>query len=225
MNKIKYSCIYKIINPSGNIYIGQTSDIETRLKTYKYKRCLSQPAIYNSIIKYGWENHTFIILKEGFYSIELLNRLEIYYIKFYNSFNDGLNCTEGGEGIRGYKHSNSTILKLRELAINRSEEVRNNMRISRLNWLKTNPSPSTGRKYSKETIDKMKKNSLGLFGKDNPKSKKVIDTSNGIIYDSLVDLCNTLNLNIHTVGRYLRKTLPNKTTFLYLEEYDRINQS
>lgn len=89
--------IYKITNPKGNIYIGKTINISNRIKDYKYLKCKAQPKIYNSIRKYGWENHKFeIILKT-----DNLEIAEIKLIEYYNSFNKGLNLTFGGDGAKG----------------------------------------------------------------------------------------------------------------------------
>ncbi len=72
--------IYKITNPRGNVYVGQSIDIFKRwdyykkIKKGKYKKCLS-------ILKYGANNHRFEILTEC--SINELGQLETLYKKFY----------------------------------------------------------------------------------------------------------------------------------------------
>jgi group I intron endonuclease len=96
--------IYKIINPKNKIYIGQSTNINIRFNSYKkLQRCNQQKKLYNSLKKYGPENHIFEILEEC--SLEQLNEREIYWIKFFDSFKKGLNLTEGGEGVKGYKRS------------------------------------------------------------------------------------------------------------------------
>ena len=42
-----------------------------------------------------------------------LNEKEIYYINKYNSMNNGYNLCEGGNGIRGYRHTKEEIEKMR----------------------------------------------------------------------------------------------------------------
>ena len=71
--------IYKITNPKGKIYIGQSINIEKRKKRYEkhIKHMSSQPKIYNSILKYGWEQHVFEIIEEC--PIDNLVDKEIYY--------------------------------------------------------------------------------------------------------------------------------------------------
>ena len=86
--------IYKITNPKGKIYIGQTKNVVKRQYAYKSLHCKRQIKLYNSINKYGWDNHIFEILEIT--SIENKNYKEKEYISKFNSFNDGLNLTEGG---------------------------------------------------------------------------------------------------------------------------------
>jgi group I intron endonuclease len=55
--------IYKITNPKGKVYIGQSTNIEERMKHYINKNGKRQPKIFYSIKKYGWENHIFTNIK------------------------------------------------------------------------------------------------------------------------------------------------------------------
>jgi group I intron endonuclease len=90
--------IYKITSPSNKIYIGQSIEIEIRWKRdYRTLRCKTQIKLYNSLKKYGWENHIFEVIEEC--SIDLLNEKELYWGNYYNTLNDGLNCKLGeGKG-------------------------------------------------------------------------------------------------------------------------------
>jgi len=56
--------IYKITNPKGKIYIGQSINIKRRFNEYKRLNCSQQPKIYNSLLKYGSDNHKFEIIEE-----------------------------------------------------------------------------------------------------------------------------------------------------------------
>jgi len=90
--------VYKITSPSGKIYIGQSINVERRLKTYKYYNCKKQVKLYNSLKKYGFENHTIEIIKDNIKCMTALNFYEELYIKKYNTFNteNGLNLRSGG---------------------------------------------------------------------------------------------------------------------------------
>jgi group I intron endonuclease len=71
--------IYKITNPKGKIYVGQSVNIDERKLQYKNLNAgvEKQPKIYNSIKKYGWENHIFEILEEC--SLDQLDEKEVYW--------------------------------------------------------------------------------------------------------------------------------------------------
>lgn len=122
--------IYKITNPSGNIYIGQTRNPADRFKYYRLGHCKKQTKIYRSIQKYGWENHITEIIETIDYDKEKLNELEKFYIKKYNSFDTsiGLNLTAGGNiGMLPA----ATRAQIRKLQIGRktSEETKEKLRI------------------------------------------------------------------------------------------------
>lgn len=57
--------IYKITSLSDRIYIGQSTNINKRLNSYKSSLCNSkkQTRLYNSFKKYGVKNHSFEILE------------------------------------------------------------------------------------------------------------------------------------------------------------------
>jgi len=78
------SGIYKITNPKGKTYIGKTINLVRRKNAYKGLFCNKQPKIYNSLKKYGWEQHKFEIIEEC--SIEdLINKEISYKIEFINN--------------------------------------------------------------------------------------------------------------------------------------------
>lgn len=91
--------IYKILSPTGKIYIGQSVNLIHRTRRYSYNGCHAQPRIDNSIKKYGWDKHKLEIIEEC--SIEQLNEREIYWGTFYDVLGkNGLNCIVGkGRGI------------------------------------------------------------------------------------------------------------------------------
>jgi group I intron endonuclease len=81
--------IYKITSPTNKIYIGQSINIEARKRIYRYNTSYKNsvgPKIYNSLSKYGWENHIHEIIEEC--SLEQLNEKETYWKQYYlNYFN------------------------------------------------------------------------------------------------------------------------------------------
>lgn len=102
--------IYKITNPKGKVYIGQSIDIDKRFYQYgkKRKECIGIK-ILNSLIKYGIENHSFHVLEEC--EINVLDQKEIYWINYYNSIEKGLNIELGGNGGPRSKETKEKIRK------------------------------------------------------------------------------------------------------------------
>jgi group I intron endonuclease len=89
--------IYKIENPSGKIYIGKTTDMNTRMNKYRYLNCNNQKRLHSSLLKYGWNAHTVDVIDTVLIFDDNLDILERYYINHYDSYHKGLNCTLGGE--------------------------------------------------------------------------------------------------------------------------------
>jgi group I intron endonuclease len=77
--------IYKITNPSNKVYIGQSLRIEVRLNQYKSANCRNQRHLHSSILKHGWENHSFQVIHTLPDDVdqEVLNAYEIYYWQQY----------------------------------------------------------------------------------------------------------------------------------------------
>lgn len=96
---INLGYIYKITNQLNNkVYIGQTNrTIQDRWNQHiaDSKRLDKQTYLYKAFNKYGIKN--FIIEEIIEASPDKLNELEIYYIKQYDSYNNGYNMTLGGD--------------------------------------------------------------------------------------------------------------------------------
>ena len=89
--------IYKITNDiTGKVYIGQSVNIFRRWKQHQ-EHCL-----HYELSKEDWhidlynnpQNYSFKVIEVC--QKEELDTKEIYWIDYYNSFNDGLNKTSGG---------------------------------------------------------------------------------------------------------------------------------
>jgi group I intron endonuclease len=82
--------IYRITNPKGEVYIGQSRKVEKRIKYYNsINSSIGQVKLYNSFLTYGIENHKFDIIEEC--DVLDLNIRERYWQDFYNSVTNGLN--------------------------------------------------------------------------------------------------------------------------------------
>lgn len=101
--------IYKIISPSGRIYIGSSCNIQRRFRQYKNGNVKTQTALWNSFKKYGVDNHIFEVVEECTKN-NLLKR-ETYYGIFYNVLSGGLNCKLPKSGEKFISVSSKTRKK------------------------------------------------------------------------------------------------------------------
>ncbi len=101
--------IYKISNKINNkVYIGKTLyTIERRwlqhLTNAKTREDLSHLPLYAAIRKYGIKNFQ-ISEVEQINDYNKLSEREIYWITYYNSYNNGYNATRGGDGSLLYDY-------------------------------------------------------------------------------------------------------------------------
>ena len=94
---MKICGIYKVTNPNGGVYIGQSINITRRWNEYsKLKGCGGNTRLLNSLKKYGFKKHKYEIVHQC--DSEQLNELEIFYIGLFHCFNTehGLNLHSGG---------------------------------------------------------------------------------------------------------------------------------
>ena len=88
--------IYKIINPKGKVYVGQSKNIHRRILSHKNLNTSKCVLVYNSIRKYGVDNHKFEVIEEC--KLEELNERELYWTSYYNALHPyGLVLKAGGE--------------------------------------------------------------------------------------------------------------------------------
>lgn len=106
--------IYKATNKiNGMSYIGQTIySLNNRISRHKCDSLNNRDNMYfhRAIRKYGIDNFDWDIIDKAD-NIDELNRLEIYYIGWYDTYNNGYNLTLGGKSNVGYKHSEESKRK------------------------------------------------------------------------------------------------------------------
>lgn len=156
--------IYKITNPQGKIYIGQTQDWVKRMRDYKNGKQLKQYLINRSILKYGWENHKVELLQ--YFQLSEVDDAEIKFIKDYNSYYknnlNGLNMTYGGIApMRGKLGEDNP-----RFGAKATEEARKNMSLAQIGKKRSKEAilkgalTRTGKKASFESIAKRVEKSL-----------------------------------------------------------------
>ena len=115
-------------NRNGKQYVGKHIGTETNY--------FSGGIIPNKVAKkYGKEIFTKIILEENIIDENILCIKEKYYIEKYNTFNNGYNLSEGGDGGGSWINKKTKEEKERISNIKREKNL--------------------GRKFSKETLEKM----------------------------------------------------------------------
>lgn len=200
--------IYKYISPSGKIYIGQTTSEKRRMKEHISKSNNPKSSDYNTpfhraIRKYGINSFIYSIeqtitapnkkaLKET------LDYWEIFYIKLYDCrAPKGYNCTIGGDGVLGFKHSETTKARMKNshTGVKRSEETKKKMRA----W-------QIGKKLSNETKLKISK---AHTGKKRPNTyRKCSAYKNGILvatFESVKQAAKMIGTSQPNISKALSK--------------------
>ena len=119
--------IYKITNLiNGNAYIGQSKNIDFRIKTHFRKAFILESdeynkALYKAIRLHGIESFSVEILEElPEATRKYLNIRESYWIDYYDTYNTGYNETLGGDGVSGAlgeRHHNHKLSEADVIAI------------------------------------------------------------------------------------------------------------
>jgi group I intron endonuclease len=150
--------IYKITSPSEKSYIGQSKNIHYRFHIYRILHCKNQTKLYNSLKKYGPENHIFEIIEEC--SLDQLDEREIYWINYFNSTSKGLNLKEGGCFGKHSEETKNKISKTKKgTIINKS-------------WALNISNGRKGLKHSNETKDKIKQSNTNKIVSEETKLKQ-----------------------------------------------------
>lgn len=203
--------IYKITSPSNCVYIGQSVNIEARKKHYKKLDCKSQPRIYNSIKKYGWEAHRFEVICEC--DRDELNRLEKYYVELYQSFNSkyGLNLKEGGDS-RG-KLSEESIEKIRRARRLQSPPTLGKFyAVKKKKVIRPRGIAWIGKKHTAESRAKQSLSKIGNVCHN----KKVIKVETGEIFESVTQAAHSIGIDMKSLSQRIRLGIKKTPIFRYV---------
>lgn len=175
------TCIYRITSPTNKVYIGQTRNVKDRFRRYKSLLCKNQTIIYNSLLKYGIDQHSFSIIQEldNNISQEELNKLECFFINYYKEHGFILmNIREGGSngkhseetkkkiGLSNQGKSRGKGFKWSDLQKKQHSE-RIQLSIKNGTW----KSPSTGKPRSEETKRRISESNKGRIVSEENKIK------------------------------------------------------
>lgn len=232
--------IYKITSPTGRIYIGKSSNLKRRMRQYELLHHTSQKILFNSIKKYGFCLHNLEIIEQFNGGLDHANARERYWIaelktNFYKhpSFN-GMNLTDGGDGTKGRKMSDSQKLFYSKLYKGR-EDILERLKIANIGREPWNKGKSffdiytpeerktlfgkhnignkynLGKTHSKEEVERANKK----------RRKSVIqyDIKGELIseYDSILTASLLTKVSTHTIGKQCRGQIfyPHNYIFLY----------
>ena len=142
--------IYKIINKSnGKVYIGQSVDVENRIKNHKgdlRRNHHHNEHLQNSFNKYGEESFEFSLIKSC--KARYLDRFEKLHIYLNKSMNPKYGYNKDSGGSVQKEVSEETKEKMREAKKGKRFSEEHKMKISEAH---------KGKKHSSETKRKMSK--------------------------------------------------------------------
>ena len=223
--------IYKITSPTGKIYIGQSTDLKKRENQYKKLHCKQQIHLYNSVKKYGWENHQFDVIE--YCSEEELNCSERFWQDVFEVMGKkGLNCklTKCGDkrlicsedtkkkmsknnhlkGTRGKLKNSIEVIDISTGVIYKS--IREGASLLNL-CHKVLSDKLRGTVDNTTTLMYLENYLKGesINRKENKKYIKIIDISTGVIYKTIKEAADANNINEATLGDYIKGRYKNKT--------------
>lgn len=123
------SGIYSFKNRvNGKRYVGQSQNLETRFNSHKNNHSNSNLKDYNTkfyraLRKHGFDCFEYSILEEC--ELADANEREIFWVSYYDSYNNGYNSNKGGESVteRAELHpcaklTNSQVTEIKDLLLN-----------------------------------------------------------------------------------------------------------
>lgn len=229
--------IYKITNPENKIYIGSTLDLKDRIYRYNTGKVKSQVKIYNSIVKYGFNNHIFEVIFEcdesnrNFYESYFGEKFDVIgfnglNLMLPNSNTTYPNMSEETKRKIGLAHKGKKLsIEHKEIALNTLKNYRENNPHPSLNkapwnkgkeFLKGELNPMFGVRRDDEWKRKqsiiMKINSKK--GIDHPRSKMVLDLYTGIFFYSCKEVSECYNIKYSSLKSHINKNKSQR--FIYV---------
>jgi len=112
--------IYKITSPSGKVYIGQSTCVESRISDYRrLTSCKKQRRLYSSLKAHGAVAHVFDVIEECHVSA-LLERERYWQDAYGATGENGLNCRLTATSDRAGFHSlkSRALMSLKQAGAN-----------------------------------------------------------------------------------------------------------
>jgi group I intron endonuclease len=192
--------IYKTTNLiNGKIYIGKDSHNNPNYigsgKLIKY-----------AIKKYGKENFTKEILE--YCNTDNIDEREIYWIKEFNSMNNGYNISSGGQGGDPFKY-NRNMKNISEKMSNSHKGDKNSM---------------YGKSHSDSSKIKMRNKKIGKYiGDKNPRSRKLYQYDSELnlikIWDFCKDCADNLSISRGNLSSFAKHNSDKPIRYKKLKEF------
>jgi len=180
--------VYKLTNPDGKIYIGASTNIAKRVVRYERKTCHRQVLVYESLLKYGYENHILEVIEEC--AVEILNERERYWQEYYN--------------VIGENGLNLILVETKDKKRFYSEQTRLKMSLIQKGKQAGEKNPMYGKK--RPEVSAMM---------STMKCKKIINIETGEVFPSLIEASKTINISRHSLSNRLIGRTKNKTPMRY----------
>jgi group I intron endonuclease len=205
--------IYQVINLINNkIYIGQTiNSLKLRQLRHLYDSTRNSQLIFHKAIrKYGYDNFQWSILCEC-ENLDILNEMEIHYIKLFDTYHNGYNANTGG---KNFKMSDETKMKISKATSGENH-------------------PLYGSKMSEETKNKIRDKHMGKITSDETKKKLSILGFNRIQTDECKKKVSEANIGrTHSdetkekISKIMKgKVSPRKGVKLSIETKEKMSKS
>lgn len=236
--------IYKITSPTGKVYIGQSRDINKRIKQYSCLSCKKQPILYKSIFKHGFNSHNVEIIEKCI--IKDLNKRERYWQEFYDVLGvNGLNCclTKTDElprlsrpftqehkqkiskALKGRIITQQARQKLREANLGKKASKETKKKMSdfqkkqvhskeRRENMSRKKSKSNHHFWGKKLSEERISKLKGRSGSKNSMYKPIFNLQTGVYYDTLDDAAFAINISKHILRNSFRGLNKIKTNFI-----------
>lgn len=200
--------IYKATNKiNGKVYIGQShKSLEERMRRHKNDSTRQDSYFYRAIRKYGWENFSWEIIDTA-KTDEELNQKEIYWIQYYESFDNkekGYNSTSGAD--HNYKLTQEECQK-------RSQRVSGEK-----NPMYGKPGTWLGKKFSEEHKKHLSESLKGrktpwCTGKNHWLAKAVINLNTGEIFDTIQEAADAYHVSRDSISKQINGQTKNCNGF------------
>lgn len=124
---MKLGLIYKYTSKTTNkSYIGKSMKYRFELRQQHHKKDINSPTKFSRAKKkYGYDDFILEIIEDNIPK-NLMSEREKYWIKYYDTFNNGYNSTIGGEGGNTYANKTPEEMEAIKRKISKANSGSNN---------------------------------------------------------------------------------------------------